>query len=76
MVRDDACAHFRTGSFAAGVALVNDVAKLARAADHHPDVGLRPDGVTVRTVTVVFCDPGATVPEWNREEGAAVGTRI
>jgi 4a-hydroxytetrahydrobiopterin dehydratase len=52
-MRDDARAHFRTGSFAADVALVNDVAKLAGAADHHPDVDLRPDGVTVRLRTTV-----------------------
>ena len=47
-MRDDACAHFRTGSFAAGVALVDAIGKLADAADHHPDVDLRSDGVTVR----------------------------
>ncbi|HKN80999.1 MAG TPA: VOC family protein [Actinomycetota bacterium] len=51
VVRDDACGHFRTGSFAAGVALVDAIAKLADAADHHPDVDLRPDGVTVRLRT-------------------------
>jgi 4a-hydroxytetrahydrobiopterin dehydratase len=48
VVRDDACAHFRTGSFAAGVALVNAIDRLADAADHHPDVDLRSAGVTVR----------------------------
>jgi 4a-hydroxytetrahydrobiopterin dehydratase len=41
-------AQFRTGSFAAGVALVEAIGKLAEAIDHHPDVDLRPDGVTVR----------------------------
>jgi 4a-hydroxytetrahydrobiopterin dehydratase len=29
VVRDDACAHFRTGSFAAGVALVDAIGRLA-----------------------------------------------
>jgi 4a-hydroxytetrahydrobiopterin dehydratase len=48
VVRNDACAHFRTGSFAAGVALVDAIGGLADAADHHPDVDLRSDGVTVR----------------------------
>ena len=48
VVRDDASAHFRTGSFAAGVALVDAIGRLADAANHHPDVDLRPDGVTVR----------------------------
>jgi 4a-hydroxytetrahydrobiopterin dehydratase len=48
-VRDDkACAQFGTGSFAAGVALVNEIGKLADAMDHHPDVDLRYPTVTVR----------------------------
>jgi hypothetical protein len=33
VVRDDACAHFRTGSFAEGVALVDAIGRLADAAD-------------------------------------------
>jgi len=48
---EGACAHFRTGSFAAGVALVDAIGRLADAANHHPDVDLRYDGVTVRLST-------------------------
>ena len=48
VVRDDASTHFRTGSFATGVALVEAIGKLADAANHHPDVDLRSNGVTVR----------------------------
>ena len=44
-------AHFRTGSFAAGVALVDAIGVLADAANHHPDVDLRYEGVTVRLST-------------------------
>jgi 4a-hydroxytetrahydrobiopterin dehydratase len=51
VVRDDASAHFRTGSFAAGVALVDAIGRLADDANHHPDVDLRPNGVTVRLRT-------------------------
>lgn len=51
VVRDDASTHFRTGSFAAGVELVGAIGRLADAANHHPDVDLRPDGVTVRVRT-------------------------
>jgi 4a-hydroxytetrahydrobiopterin dehydratase len=51
VVRDDASTHFRTGSFAAGVALVDAIGRLADAADHHPDIDLRLDGVTVRVGT-------------------------
>jgi len=46
-----ACAHFRTGSFRVGVALINAIGDLADAANHHPDVDLRYPGVTVRLVT-------------------------
>lgn len=48
VVRNDACTRFRTGSFAAGLALVDAIGRLADAANHHPDVDLRSDGVTVR----------------------------
>ena len=51
VVRDAASTHFRTGSFAAGVALVDAIGTLADAANHHPDVDLRYDGVTVRLKT-------------------------
>jgi len=53
VVRDDACAHFRADSFAAGVALVDAIGRIADAADHPPDVDLRPDGVTVRLRTIL-----------------------
>jgi 4a-hydroxytetrahydrobiopterin dehydratase len=46
-----ACAPFRTGSFAAGVALVDAIDRLADAANHHPDVDVRYKGVTVRLMT-------------------------
>jgi 4a-hydroxytetrahydrobiopterin dehydratase len=46
-----AFAHFRTGSFGAGVALVDVIGKLADIANRHPDVDLRYGGVTVRLKT-------------------------
>jgi 4a-hydroxytetrahydrobiopterin dehydratase len=51
VVRDAASTHFRTESFAAGVALVDAIGTLADAANHHPDVDLRYHGVTVRLKT-------------------------
>jgi 4a-hydroxytetrahydrobiopterin dehydratase len=51
VVRDAASTHFRTGSFAAGLALVDAIGTLADAANHHPDVDLRYHGVTVRLKT-------------------------
>ena len=41
VLSEGACAHFRTGSFAAGVELVHAIGALADALDHHPDVDLR-----------------------------------
>ncbi len=40
-------AHFRTGSFAAGVELVGAIGAVAAAEDRPPDIDLRPTGVTV-----------------------------
>jgi len=51
VVRDAASTHFRTESFAAGVALVDAIGTLADAANHHPDVDLRYHGLTVRLKT-------------------------
>ena len=52
VVGEGACAHFRTGSFAAGARFVNAISELAASDDHHPDVDLRHDGVIVRLITV------------------------
>src|SRR5258708_39474946 len=49
---DGACAYFRTGSFAAGARLVQAIRELPGVDDHHPDVDLRHDGVTVRLITI------------------------
>jgi 4a-hydroxytetrahydrobiopterin dehydratase len=49
---DGACAYFRTGSFAAGARLVQAIGELPGVDDHPPDVDVRPDGVTVRLLTV------------------------
>lgn len=46
-----ACACFRTGSFAEGLALVDEIGRLADAMQHHPDVDLQPTKVTVRLFT-------------------------
>src|SRR5438309_2210983 len=51
VIRDDASTHFRTASLTEGVALVNAIGRLADDANHHADVDLRQDGVTVRLRT-------------------------
>ncbi|NYV78706.1 Pterin-4-alpha-carbinolamine dehydratase, partial [Streptomyces sp. UH6] len=48
---EGACAHFRTGSFAAGARLVAALAELPGAGDGCPDVDVRRDGVTVRLIS-------------------------
>ncbi len=49
---DGACAYFRIGSFAAGARLVQAISELPGVDDHHPDVDVRYDGVTVRLLTM------------------------
>jgi 4a-hydroxytetrahydrobiopterin dehydratase len=46
-----ACARFRTGSFAKGVELVEEIGRLADAMDHHPDIDLQYPTVTVRLIS-------------------------
>lgn len=42
---------FRTGDFATGLRLVNEIGRLAEEADHHPDLTLRYPEVEVRLGT-------------------------
>lgn len=51
MLANAVATHFRTRSFAKGVALVELIGKLADDANHHPDVDLRYSDVTVRLMT-------------------------
>jgi 4a-hydroxytetrahydrobiopterin dehydratase len=52
LLGDGACAYFRTGSFAAGARLVQAIGELPGVESHSPDVDVRPDGVTVRLLTI------------------------
>ncbi len=52
VVGEGACTYFRTGSFAAGARLVLAISELAGREDHHPDLDLRSEGVTVRLITI------------------------
>ena len=47
-------AHFRTGSFGSGVALVEAIGRLNDAGNHHIKVDLRREGVTVCLAADVF----------------------
>lgn len=50
---EGACAYFRTGSFTAGARLVHEIAqRVGPEDDHRPDIDLRPEGVTVRLITI------------------------
>jgi 4a-hydroxytetrahydrobiopterin dehydratase len=60
-----ACTYFQTGSFGTGAALVQAISELTAAANHHVDVDLRSEGVTVRLFTG---DPGGLS---NRDVGLA-----
>jgi 4a-hydroxytetrahydrobiopterin dehydratase len=48
VLRDDACTHFATGSFATSLELVRAIGEVAASGDRYPDIDLRPEGVTVR----------------------------
>lgn len=52
LLSDGAWAYYRTGSFASGARLVQAIGELPSIEDHHPDVDLRHDGVTVRVITI------------------------
>ena len=52
VIGDGACAYFATGSFSAGARFAQAIAGLPGVDGKAPDVDLRPDGVTVRVVTV------------------------
>ncbi|WP_327365638.1 VOC family protein [Streptomyces sp. NBC_01217] len=49
---EGACTYFRTGSFAAGVRLVHEIGERIGGENHHPDIDLRYEGVTVRLITL------------------------
>ena len=51
VLSDGATAYFRTGSLAQSARLVQAISELPGIDDHHPDVDLRRDGVTVRLLT-------------------------
>jgi 4a-hydroxytetrahydrobiopterin dehydratase len=52
VVGDGACTFFRTDSFTDGARLVQAISELPGVDDHPPDVDMRPDGVTVRLITI------------------------
>ena len=51
MITNVAYAHFRSGSFGRGVELIDAIAEASETADHHPEIDLRLEGVTVRLTT-------------------------
>jgi len=51
VLRDDACTYFATGSFAKSLELVRAIGELAASGERHPDLDVRPEGVTVRLGT-------------------------
>lgn len=52
VVGEGACAYFRTGSFAAGVRLIDAINQAVAPDGPDPDIDLRRAGVTVRLITV------------------------
>jgi 4a-hydroxytetrahydrobiopterin dehydratase len=52
VLSEGACALFRAGSFAASTRFVAAIGELPSVEDHHPDIDVRRDGVTVRLITI------------------------
>lgn len=52
LVGDGVCAYYATGSVAAGARFLLAISELPGVEDHPPDVDVRPDGVTVRLLTM------------------------
>ena len=52
VLSEGACTYFRTGSLAAGARLVQAISQLPGLDDHHPDVDVRWEGVTVRLISI------------------------
>ena len=52
VIGDGACAFFGTRSFTEGAQLVQKIGELPGVDQHHPDIDVRRDGVTVRLVTI------------------------
>jgi 4a-hydroxytetrahydrobiopterin dehydratase len=51
VIDEVANAHFTSGSFVKGLDLVNEIGRLAEAANHHPDITLRYPSVAVALST-------------------------
>jgi 4a-hydroxytetrahydrobiopterin dehydratase len=70
---DGACAYFRIGSFAAGARLVKAISEVPGVDDHHPDIDVRHDGVTVRLITLTddYCGMSLRDVEMARQISAA-----
>src|SRR5579864_2094806 len=52
VIGDGACAFFRTSSFGESALFVEAISRALGVEGHTPDVDIRPDGVTVRLLTV------------------------
>jgi 4a-hydroxytetrahydrobiopterin dehydratase len=85
VLSDGAYAFFRTQSFGTGARLVGAIGELSDAVDHHPDVDLRRDGVTVRLITIgdeYFgmsgrdVDLARRISALARDQGAAADTSL
>lgn len=63
VVGDGASAYFATGSLAAGARLVQAIADLGGVEEHPPDIDVRPEGVTVRLLTMTAEGYGVTAAD-------------
>ncbi|GAB3222488.1 hypothetical protein GCM10027447_09400 [Glycomyces halotolerans] len=72
LLGEGACAYFPTGSLAAGIRFAQAVGELDGIEEHPPGIDIRPDGVTVRLLTMTddYYGPGRKDLERAREISA------
>ena len=75
VVGDGACTFFPTGSFAESARLVQAIGELPGVEEHRPDVDVRPDGVTVRLITVAESYYGMSMDDLELARQISVAAR-
>ena len=75
VVGDGACTFFPIGSFAESARLVQAIGELPGVEEHRPDVDVRPDGVTVRLITVAESYYGMSMDDLELARQISVAAR-
>jgi 4a-hydroxytetrahydrobiopterin dehydratase len=75
VVGDGACTFFATGSFAESANLVRAIGEVEGVEEHRPEIDVRPDGVTVRLITVTDDYYGMSTADVDVARGISIAAR-